>query len=469
MAQSIPRSAWRKIMLKVNETLTQIEKHIDEVLSEETTLGKDLWHFLIEQHPADIATLIEQLEDEIKQVAILKKLPRQLSCDVFEDLNDTLQAVLLVLLDIKHATLVLKKMHANELADFLDHLSDKDLEKYLKLLQHDQRNTIISLLSFDPHSAGGRMNSDVITLQKDFTVKQSIDLLRRLRLRKDLLQRIYVTNASHILEGHITLDQLFLNSPETLLSNIIQKNEVHILVNEDQEDVARQIRHYRLQSAPVVDQDNHFLGAITSSDVVSIMEEEESEDVYKRFGLSTVEHSYFATPAWKLIVQRSVWLIGLLLFQSVSSLILGHYDFLIKQYTILSVFLGMLIGTGGNAGNQSATLVIRGLTTKEMSRRNVWKVLLREFWIAVVIGSLLVCAGFTRIYFSKYYTFTAALAISIALFSIVVISMIIGSIIPILLDFFGIDPAHSAAPFLTTFMDILGVVILFLTFSALLG
>jgi magnesium transporter len=456
-------------MLKVNETLTQIEKHIDEVLSEETTLGKDLWQLLIEQHPADIATLVEQLEEEITQVAILKKLPTLLSCEVFENLNETLQPVLLVLLDIKHATIILKKMHANELADVLDHLSDKDLEKYLKLLQHDQRNTIISLLSFDPHSAGGRMNNDVITLQKDFTVKQSIDLLRRLRLHKDLLQRLYVTNSSNILVGHITLDQLFLNPPQTPLSTIIQKNEVHILVNEDQEDAARQIRHYHLQSAPVVDQEDHFLGAITATDVVSIMEEEESEDVYKRFGLSTIEHSYFATPAWKLVMQRSIWLIGLLLFQSVSSLIMGHYDLLLKQYTILSVFLGMLIGTGGNAGNQSATLVIRGLTTKEMSRRNVWKVLLREFWIAVVIGTLLVCAGFSRIYFSKYYSFTTALAISVSLFIIVVISMLVGSIIPILLDFFNLDPAHSAAPFLTTFMDILGVVILFLIFSAFLG
>ncbi|MBX9831401.1 magnesium transporter [Candidatus Babeliales bacterium] len=455
-------------MLEVRKILFQIENNIDVVLSEETPLGSDLYRILTEQHPADIAMLIARIGSDY-QVPMLTKLPQTLALNVFRKLPENVQAGLLVQFDTDYATTMLNGMHVDELTDIFDNLSDEDLEKYLKLLQKKQRSQIISMLNFGHDSAGGRMNSDVVTLQKDFTIKKSIELLQRLSPEKELLRRIYVTNRDNVLVGHITLDTLVFNKPEMPLSKVLEKNEIHIYADEDQEDVARQILHYDISAAPVVDRQNHFLGVITSKDVIAIIKEEESEDVYKRFGLSTVEYSYFATPAWKLITQRGIWLVGLLLFQSVSSLVLGHYDEMIKQYAVLTVFLGMLIGTGGNAGNQSATLVIRGLTTKEISRRNVFKVLLREFWISIVIASMLFVVGFGRMYFSHYYEFSAALAVNLSLFCIVILSMLTGSIIPILLEFFNVDPAHSAAPFLTTFMDILGVIIYCAIFGSIMG
>ncbi len=444
-------------MLEVKKILFQIENNIKAVINGKTPLGIDLWNILLEEHPADIALLIGRIGDE-HQVTLLKKLPLDLSIDVFEKIPENLQAELLVGLDIDHATTILKHMHADELTDLFDNLSDEDLEKYLKLLQKKQRNQIISLLTFDPESAGGRMNSDVITLQKDFTVKKSIELLQRLSLQKDLMERIYVTNKDNVLVGHITLEQLVFNKAETLLSQILQKNEIHIHVEEDQEDVANQMQHYELSSAPVVDKQNHFLGVITASDVAEIIREEESEDAYKRFGLSTVEYSYFETPTWKLVLQRSTWLIGLLLLQSVAGFVLGRYENMLKEFTILSIFLGMLVGTGGNAGNQSATLVIRGLTTKEMTKNNIFKVLFREFSVSLVIASLLFIVGFARVYYTSH-DLMSTIAINVSLFLIVIASMLLGSIIPILLQYFHFDPAHSAAPFLTTIMDILGMII----------
>jgi len=456
-------------MLNVKKVLYQIARNIKATINQDTPLGTDLWRILLDQHPADIASLLERLEEIDDKIGLLKALPAEVSFKVFQKLLEPTQSALLVLLDVDHATTMLKHMHTDELTDLFEHLSDEDLEKYLKLLQQKQRTHIISLLNFDPHSAGGRMNSDVITLQKDFTVKTSIELLQRLRPHKELMRKIYVTNIDNVLVGHITLDTLVFNRSDTPLAQVLEKNELHVYVEEDQEEVAKQIMHYDLSSAPVVDKHNHFLGVINYNDVLEIMKEEESEDAYKRFGLSAVEYSYFSTPAWKLIMQRSVWLIGLLMFQSVSSLILGSYDYMIQRYAVLTVFMGMLVGTGGNAGNQSATLVIRGLTTNEMSKRNAFKVIFREFWIALVLGGLLAIAGFVRIYFSKFYDFTTAIAINIALFIIVIISVVSGSIIPLILDSLGIDPAHSAAPFLTTLMDILGVMIYCYVFSLFLG
>ncbi|MFH0897966.1 MAG: magnesium transporter [bacterium] len=453
-------------MLEIKKILFQIENNIEEVLEEKTQLGTDLWNILLEQHPADIAQLLESVE-ETKQIALLKKLPLELSIEVFQKIPENIQATLLVTLDIDHATELLNSMNADKLTDLFDYLSDEDLKKYLGLIQKNERTRIISLLHFDPESAGGRMNSDVFTLQKDFSVRKSIQILQRVSPEKELMQRIYVTNRDNVLVGHITIDQLVLSKPETLLSQILEKNELHVYVKEDQEDVANQMHHYELSSVPVVDKHNHFLGVITASDVVQIIKEEESEDAYKRFGLSTVERSYFATPAWKMILQRSLWLIGLLLLQSISGFVLGGYRGYLEKYTIIAVFLTMLVGTGGNAGNQSATLVIRGLTTGEITKQNVFKMLLREFGIAIIIALLIVVAGFFRVYFTA--DFMGAVTISIALFLIVLTSVVLGSLIPLFLEYFDIDPAHSAAPFLTTLMDILGIIIYCFVFSRILG
>lgn len=454
-------------MLQIKEILFQIENNIDAVLREDDALGNDLWKILLDLHHADIATLVLKLSDE-NQVAIFKKLPRELAAKVFRRVSEPIQADLLVSVEIDFAAHLLKSMPIDELTDLFDHLSDEDLEKYLKLLQGKQRTQIISMLTFNPRSAGGRMNSDVITLQKDFSVKRCVDLLQRIRAHKMLTERIFVTNRDNVLVGFVTLDMLVLNKPETPLARIIKENELVVYVNEDQEDVANQMHHYSVMVAPVVDQQHHFLGVITADDMFEIIKQEGSDDVYKMSGLIPVEHSYFETSVWKLVWQRGIWLVGLLLFQSFSSIILGYYDSLLSKYTIISVFLTMLIGTGGNAGNQSATLVIRGLTTKEMSRYNAWRVLFRELFVGFCIASVLLVIGFSRVYFS-HYDFVSSIAISFSLFLIVMVSIVSGSLIPLILDRFNIDPAHSAAPFLATLMDILGVMIYCFICSKIFG
>jgi magnesium transporter len=359
-------------------------------------------------------------------------------------------------------------MPSDELTDLFECVSDEDLKKYLKLIQRKQRNKIISLLTLDPESAGRIMNSDVLTLQRDFTVKKSISLLQRIDLPKETLRKIYVTNKDNILVGHINLEDLVLNKPETPLTRIIHKNELIIDVHEDQEEVAKQMHHYGLLSAPVVGENNYFLGVITADDIVDIVEEEASEDVYKMSGLGPVEHSYFQTSFSNLFFHRSIWLGSLLLFQSVSVFILGKYQALTQSHLFLSFFYTMLIGAGGNAGNQSATLVIRGLATGEISRKNAIRVLFREFWMSIALALVLFVITFARVYF-LHHNLIGSIAISISLFLIINMSMILGTFIPFFLERLNLDPAHSAAPFLATLMDILGLLIYCLVCSKILG
>jgi len=451
----------------VVEILAQIEKNIRTVISEDTTVGQELWKKLLHQHHADIAELIEKL-DSSKQKKLFKKLPRTLATKVFKELPETIQATLLDIIEADQATIIFQKMASDELTDLFEDLSDDDLKKYLKLIQRKQRNKIISLLTLKPESAGRIMNSDVFTLQRDFTIKNSISLLQRIAIPKETLRRIYVTNKENIVVGHINLEDLVINKPETPLTHILQKNELAIGVHEDQEEVVKQMHHYGLLSAPVVDEYNHFLGVISADDIVDIVEEEASEDVYKMSGLAPVEHSYFQTTFRSLFMQRSMWLGSLLLLQSVSGFILSRYQLLIESHVLISFFFTMLIGTGGNAGNQSATLVIRGLATGEISRKNAARVLLREFGMSIMLASVLVLVTFARIYFT-YHDLVSTIAISISLFLIVCMSMVLGTFIPFMLERLNIDPAHSAAPFLATLMDIIGILIYCAVCSKILG
>jgi magnesium transporter len=451
----------------VAETITQIESNIKSVINENTPKGQELWKRLLRQHHADISKLIEKL-DTTKQKELFRKLPRVLSTKVFQELPETIQVSILDTIDPDEVTILFQKMSSEQLTDLFEYVSDEDLKKYLKLIQRKQRNKIISLLTLEPDSAGRIMNSDILTLQRESTVKKSISLLQRVDLPKETNRRIYVTNKDNILVGFINLEDLVLNKPETPLTHIINKNELSIGVHEDQEEVAKQMHHYGLLSAPVVDENNNFLGAITADDIVDILEEEASEDVYKMSGLAPVEHTYFQTSFKNLFLQRSMWLGGLLILQSVSGYVLGTYQSLIHNHIFISFFFTMLIGTGGNAGNQSATLVIRGLATGEISKKNALRVLFREFWMSIVIAIVLVTITFARIYFIAP-NFLSTIAIGISLFLIIIVSITLGTFIPFLLDRLNIDPAYSAAPFLATLMDIIGIFIYCVVCSKILG
>jgi len=451
-----------------HDELTHIESRIEEVIAATSPQGKALWQTLIKQHPADIAHLIFNLKEKY-QAALLKKLPSKLIASVFEFLPGTLQVTVIKALDTEHATDVLKTMPVDDLTDLFEEFSDEEVKKYLSLLQKKIRKQVLSLLTFDPDSAGGIMNSEVITLPEDITVEKSIALLQRIKIAKEHLSCIYVTDKDHMLKGYINIDALITNKPNTPIKKILNESDCTLNVHEDQEEVAQKMKHYAVLMAPVTDEHNTFLGVITADDVLDVIEEEASEDVYKMSGMTPVEHSYFQTSFWKLIAQRSPWLIGLLFLQSISSIIMRSYQVVLDNNIILAFFLTMLIGTGGNAGNQSGALVIRGLATGEIGKKNRFKMLLREFGISLVMALFLGSISFIRVILTPESTLLAAFAISTSLVFIVIASMVLGTFLPILFERMKIDPAHSAAPFLATLMDIVGILIYCVVASNILG
>jgi magnesium transporter len=453
-------------MITVENLTKQLEQHFDDIIHEKSEAGSYVWKMILGQHPADIATIIENLTPE-KQALILKKLSKETAPKIFERLSGISQAYLLSYLDKDFMAYILQNLQTDTLTHFFDYISDELLQEYLKLLQKKQRTLIVSSLNFAPKTAGRLMTSDVLTFPRNFTIKKSITLLQRIGAKRDVQQNIYLTDERNLLAGYIKIQDLVLNKSETSLMDVMQPCEFIARGEDDQEDVARKMKHYDLLSVPIVDEHNTFLGVVTADDIFDVLEEEASDDVYRMSGLSSMEDSYLETPFFSLIKQRSIWLVGLLFLQSFSSVIMSHFDNIFREYTILTFFLTMLNGAGGNTGNQSSTLIIRGLSTGEINKNTMFKAVFKELSSACIIGLILAVASFGRVYFYSSEIIIAT-TISLSVFTIVVCAMFLGTIIPIILDRFGIDPAHSAAPFLATMMDILGITILCIVSSFML-
>ncbi len=433
----------------------QIQDNIDLVIKEQPPLGAALWQELIKLHPADIASLLSYMDEEhITQ--IFSKFNQQMKLAVFEELSDPLKALCLsVVSEIDRAHL-LSSLPLTDLIDFLDELSDEELNKYLKLLHKREREAVLSLLKFNPQSAGGIMETNVLSLREDFTVQKSIHILQRLQPNRDLHQQIFVTNAQNTLVGNIHLEDLVLKKPHTILKSILQPNILEVLVDEDQEDVAQKMIHYSLTIAPVVESNGVFLGVISSEALVAVVEEEASEDIYRMSAIVPIKDTYFETSFYKLFYQRSTILISLLLFQTLSSIIVQHYQVLLAGF--LTYFLSMLISTGGNASSQTSALAIQGMATGEINESTRIRFIWREFYMALAIGLVLGVFSFIRIYVMHGYLY-GSIAVSLSLTVIIIVSMTLGSCMPLLLKRLRIDPAHSAGPLLTTFIDVIGLLI----------
>ncbi len=435
----------------------EIKDNLSAVVKKEPDIGLHLWEALTELHSADISTFLESLEhDQVR--ALYLTFPPELQLDVFQDLPDSLKVYCLSFLDDHHRTLILNGTPLDELTDLFDILPDEELKKYLRLLHKTDRDAILSLLNFDPESAGGIMETDVLSLMEDYTVEKSVRVLQRLQPEAELHRRIFVTDQANRLVGYINLEDLVLKAPQTRISSFMQKNEFVVNVYEDQEKVARDMMHYGLEWVAVVDDNNMFLGMISSDRLVDVLEHEASEDVYKMATMAPIKKPYFDTSFGRLVLERSWVLIVLLIAQTFSSYIIESYQGLLAGF--LMFFLPMLISAGGNASSQTSAIAIQGSASGEIHAGNMYKFIKREFMIGCIIAVTLGFFSFGRIIF-MYGTekMLAAIAVSSSLTVIVLVSVLLGSYFPFLLKRLNLDPAFSAGPGLATVMDILGLLI----------
>ncbi|MCL5436304.1 MAG: magnesium transporter [Candidatus Dependentiae bacterium] len=436
----------------------ELIEHIDDVIGRKSEVGMALRVRLESLHPADIAIFLSMVdEDESRRLFL--SFSAELKMEVFKELSDAKKALYISFLEDRELRYILMHLSVDELTDFFDLLTDEQLEQYLRLLQKKERDQVVSVLQLAPDSIGRHMDVDVLTLISDFTVEKSIQLLQRIQPDQELHRRIFVTSREGILEGHILLEDLVLKKPAIRLSAMVRPNEFVARVDEDREAIARMMVHYNVMTAPIVNEDGKFLGIVPANELIDIIEEESSEDIYRMATMSPIKDSYFDTSFFTLLWQRSSVLIVLLFAQTLSTAIASHYAAIMSGF--LWFFTTMLISTGGNTSSQTSALAIKGLATGEIDQQSFWRFIRREFIMSLSIGLVLGVFSFVRIYIWHPLNVPdiglKAFAVSASLFAIVVISMMLGSCIPLALRRFNVDPAHSAGPLLTTLMDIIGL------------
>lgn len=436
--------------------LHEIKDHLDAVIAQDSAYAQGLWNSFLELHPADIADFFTDIQWDQYQELYLK-MPKELQLEVFKELSDVMKVNSLSFMSEADRAEALNMLPVEQLTDLFDLFSDEELKVYLGLLNKMAREKVLSLLKFDPESAGGIMDAEVLVFIQDFTVEKSIQLLQRIQPNRDIYQQIYVTDKDHRLVGYIKLEDLVLQNAQSRISSFMRPVEFVALADEDRETIAKKMVHYKLMTIPVVNENNHFLGVIPSETLVDVLVEEASEDVQKMSALAPMKYPYFETPFLRLLFERGYILIALLLAQSFSTTIMKSFQTTLGIGSLL-YFTTMLISTGGNTSSQTSALVIQGLITGELHPMNIHRFLRRELLIAGFLAFVLSVVAYARAYLSGA-TIIESFAISVSLGAIVVVSVMLGAIIPLLLKRFNIDPAFSAGPFLATLMDILGILI----------
>lgn len=445
---------------------------MEKQLTQETRINKDYIEELLEKnalnelknainalHPADIAELMSFLDSQ-KQVVLFRLLRKDLAIEVFEQLDFEQQENLLKSFTDERVAEILNQMSPDDRMELFDELPAKIVKKFLGLLNPEQRNIVATMLGYPENSAGRIMNPHMVDLKEYYTVEQSLERVRQLSPPEELAYIAYVIDAERHLIGRVTLRELVLARPETVIRDIMKKDIVYVFTHDDQEKAAQIIQKYDLLAVPVVDSEKRLVGVITVDDAIDIIEEEATEDIHRLAAIRTTEDEYLHAPLWKRVKNRFIWLAVLLIGGTITSFVMQGFSEVIQAIVALSFFVPMLIDTGGNVGSQSTTVMVRGMAVGEIEKRNLWKIVLSETLIGGILGILLSFIAMLRVVFLKE-SLTIGIVVSTAVFSIVFVSNLVGIFLPVFFKKLKMDPAISATPVITTLVDVIGVFIYF--------
>lgn len=422
---------------------------------------------LIPVQPVDIAEAIEGLP-ESSQLIAFRLLSKAEAIEVYEYLNTDVQQALIQEFKRQEVLDIVDKMSPDDRARMFDELPAKIVRRLLSQLSPNERQATAILLGYEEDTAGRIMTPEYISLKDNLTVSQTLERIRSLSNASEVVYYLYVTDVSRQLTGIVSLRDLVLAAPETTLGDIMTRDVVFVHTDTDQEEVARTIQRYDIVALPVVDSEERLVGVVTVDDVIDIIEQEATEDIYALGGVQADGENYFQTNLITVARRRVVWLFVLLITNTVTGAIIRYNEDLLQQVVILAAFIPLLTGTGGNVGAQSSTVVIRGLNTEEIQNMGAGKVIFREAAAGILLGLILGTMATVWAYFLQG-SMEVAISVGTSLVAIALLASVAGSALPFLFRSFGLDPALMSAPFITTAVDVLGVLIYFNIAKTILG
>lgn len=419
--------------------------------------------FIENVHPADIAEVLVDLEDE-DQNRLFTLLPWDMATDVLEDINSETFSRLIRALPIEQKIVVLDMMSTDDMVDKLGELNDLRQQEIISFLNEEDADDVKALLVYEDDTAGGIMTKEYISIFQDITCYEAIELLREESPDAETIYYVFVTDHENHLVGVISLRELIVSKPGQLIEEIMNPNTISVNVNDDQEEVARDVSKYDLLAIPVVDDEDTLLGIITVDDVIDVIEEEATEDILKFVGSSELEDYDDEGLGLKIITSvrsRLPWLIITVFGGLLSASVINNFEAALSSNAALALFIPLLAGMGGNVGTQSSTLTVRNIATGNIDTGDVFKTLVHEIFVGLLVGlacSLLV-AGI--VFFMESGNYLLCLIVGLAMWANMITAATIGTLVPLTFKKIGIDPAVASAPFITTTIDITGLSIYF--------
>lgn len=419
----------------------------------------DLRKYLEELNPADIAEFITELEED-ELIIVYRLLSKDTAVEVFVELDSELQEKLINAFTDKEMKDVVNELFMDDVVDLIEEMPAIVVKRILKHINKTDRKTINELLQYPEDSAGSIMTTEFIDLKENMTVKEAFEKIRRVGVDKETIYRCYVLSSTRKLLGVLDVKELFFVDEETTIKEIMDEDYVKAETMTDKEKVAKMFDKYNEIALPVVDKENRLVGIITIDDAIDVMQEEAEEDFEIMAAVTPSDDTYFKTSVFKHAIHRIPWLLLLMLSSTLSGYIITKYQSVYAAVPILVSFLPMFMGTGGNCGSQTSTLIIRGLALDEIKTKDLLKAMWKEIRIAVLVGIVLFAVNFLRVGI-QYHDFQIANIVAITIILTVILSKLLGCILPILAKKLKLDPAIMAAPIITTLVDISSTYVFF--------
>lgn len=425
---------------------------------------------IVDLNEADIAAMLEELElPTTEMIKVFRMLPKSIAADVFSFLSIELEQMIITSLTDREAANIIDNLYADDAADLMEEMPANVVKRLLAQTTPETRRDINHLLQYPESSAGSIMTVEFVDLKEDYTVEQAIERIRKVGIDKETINTCYVTNQHRKIRGTISLRMLLLSRTTAKIGDLMEENVITISTMTDQEEVAKQFQKYDFDAMPVVDSENRLVGIITVDDVIDIIEQEATEDIEKMAAITPTDTPYMRTTVLETYKKRIPWLLFLMISSTFTSKIIQSYEEALAAYSVLTAYIPMFMGTGGNAGGQTSVTIIRSISLGEVEFKDLIKVLWKEIRVAVACGVTLAVVNFAKLLIFDHVTLVIAAVMCLTLVVTVIVAKIVGCVLPLLAKQVGFDPAVMANPFITTIVDAVSLLIYFKIATIILG
>jgi magnesium transporter len=420
------------------------------MLAEDDELG--LHEFCEALYPVVVAEVLDGLETA-DALRVLKCCGIERQAEIFEFIEPPQQMELVQALDRRHLSQLLEAMSADDRVDLLEHMDEEQVEQILPLIAQAERDEIRRLLSYPDDSCGSIMTTEYASLPENITVREALDKLRQQAPDRETIYYVFIVDEGRHLQGVITLRELILARPTTVLADVMRRDVVTVRTGDEREEAARQLARFDLLALPVVDDTNRLVGIITHDDVLDVVQEEAEEDAYRQSAMEPLENAYLSTPLVTIAQKRGVWLFALSLMSLVTAVVAQLFEAVEERHQWMTWFLPLVLASGGNTGSQSATLIIRAMGVGDLTRGERWRVLRREWLTGMLLGGTIGLCIFLLLMPLFGRSALEAGVVGCTLGVVITMGACTGAFLPMLFDSMGWDPAVMSNPLIASFSD----------------